>query len=160
MNEISEPDEDSSSRIGTTMNLDLSDPPLVLSQTIYKEELQKWVQKSIAYTFFFVFLQLWKSLSLPFFLSFIPLLWLDCQIFVNAYLFNRTALWRIFLTKQVIHQVCSITFKILLVIYYYFKPFKALIIVIPIIITSLYDLFISSPKLYQCKYMTWTVLFI
>ena len=56
MNEISEPDEDSSSRIGTTMNL--SDPPLVLSQTIYKEELQKWVQKSIAYTFFFVFLQL------------------------------------------------------------------------------------------------------
>lgn len=58
MNEISEPDEDSSSRIGTSMNLDLSDPPLVLSQTIYKEELQKWVHKSIAYTFFFVFLQL------------------------------------------------------------------------------------------------------
>ena len=56
--------------------------------------------------------------------------------------------------KEVIHQTCSIIFKILLIIYLSFEYFSIFFLLAPILITSIYDLIYKVTKDRECKYMT------
>ena len=159
MRVITELNESTSSRVDTSMNLNLSeviDPQIFINS--YREELLKWLQKAIAYFFFFILLQLSFILPIPRSLSLFPLFCLDLQKLFSLYIsLNFNSVWRYFLVKEVVHQVCSITFKVMLMLCINIKSFSVFSLIAPVFITSVYDFIHKASRDNECTYLTWLV---
>ncbi|OMJ66572.1 hypothetical protein SteCoe_36534 [Stentor coeruleus] len=167
MNAITESDERTTSRISGIMNLptDVNDPtesqdPELL-KGIFKEELTNWIFKGFAYMFFFLILSIATILELPLTISMLPLFILDFKITISKSIqLKKDSIFKILISKTIIHQLCSITFKTMILIYIYKIRFRAVYLIVPIAITSIFDLIQRIPKLHECKYLSWLIILI
>lgn len=157
MNTITEVDETtprvtprlSESRLET----DLTDYP-----KNYEAELRTWVERSAAYCFFFIILQITQTTSLNFCFSFIPLFILDLKIVIWAF-WNRgeSSLYDLFFSKNLLHQICSLSFKLMLIYHNQFKSFNSMLMMIPLALAFLNHFFHKSSSSQECEYLTWLV---
>lgn len=170
MRVITENNEDALSRIDTSMNISasihISNLPnsnpaeLYNFRDSYKEELLKWVQKAVGYLFFFILLQLSNSLIIPIYISILPLFLLDFKVLLTSYLRSRGGLSkRFFLSAPAITQYCSIVFKVILIYYLGVNLFEPFFFLVPVFVTCCIDFWNRVPKTFECKYLTWLVLF-
>lgn len=166
MNAMTESDERSTSRISGIMNLatDANEPAgpqdPAITQEVFKEELTNWMHKGIAYMFFFLILTLATLFKLPVTISMLPLFILDLKITISKSIqLKKDSIFKILISKTIIHQLCSITFKTMILIYIYKVHFRAIYLVVPIAVTSIFDLIQRIPKLHECKYLSWLVLY-
>ena len=159
MNTITEVDETtprvtprlSESRLET----DLTDYP-----RNYEAEMRVWVQRSAAYCFFFIILQITQVSSLNISFSFIPLFILDLKIVIWALLNkDESSLYNRFFSKSLLHQICSLTFKLMLIYHYQSKSFNSMLMMIPLVLAFLNHFFHKSSSLQECEYLTWLVIF-
>ena len=165
MREVSEADENSANRMNqelsfsenTNRNL-AGEDTTDMTRKYYRDVIMDWIKKAIGYLFFFIFLQLALLFPIPISISLIPLFCSDIYALQTIYTSSKAKkFWKFCMLKEVIHQTCSIIFKILLIIYLSFEYFSIFFLLAPILITSIYDLIYKVTKDRECKYMTWLV---
>ena len=127
----------------------------------YKEEILAWVKRAIGYFFCCILVQLAILHYIPAYISLLPLIFLDCVLLYQSS--SKTPSFRIIkylLSVSTIHQLCSLTIKIMLSIYLGLLPFSKYLFVIPLMITCFFDLMNRVPKDQECRYLTWLVTYI
>lgn len=164
MNAVTEADERTSPRTRAIMNSNFTvsndanaQIPLVSPEN-YKEELTNWMHKGVAYMFFFIILTLTELIEIPSTLCMIPLFMLDIKIAIAKIIqLKKESIFRILFSKTIIHQLCSIVFKIMILIHMYKFRFRLMYLTVPIVVTSIYDIIQRVPKEQECKYLSWLV---
>ncbi|OMJ86904.1 hypothetical protein SteCoe_11453 [Stentor coeruleus] len=165
MNTVTEADERNSSRgreiisSNSIVSNEVSANIPLVSPENYKEVLTNWMNKGIAYMFFFGILTLTEILEIPTTLSMFPLFMLDIKIAITKILLlKKKSIFKILSSKTIIHQLCSIVFKIMILIHIYQFRFRLIYLIVPITITSIYDLIQHIPKEQECKYLSWLII--
>lgn len=160
MNVVTDVDEGNARRNTMTTPV-TSENGTVENEETYKAIIKTWVQRAVAYCVFFIIAQISVLTPTPPILSLVPLLILDVKILVFKYLYERPARLIYFIfSKEVIHQIFSLAFKILLIIYCLSHAFSALYIPIPVLLAFLNQYFQKIEKTQECKYLSWLVSFI
>ena len=169
MRQITESDEGSTSRVHTITNMNEtvnSIPNLDLSGILqdphevkqsYKEELLAWVKRATAYFFCFILVQLSLLHYIPSYLALLPLVLFDCFLLYRSFSTSPPQVLKFLLSFSTIHQLCSLTIKIMLSIYLGISAFTKFLFIIPLIITCFFDLLNRVPKDRECRYLTWLV---
>lgn len=132
----------------------------VENEETYKAELQIWIQRAAAYLIFFIILQISILTSLPNDLALVPLMVLDIKILIFEYLYSKYGnLFKFLISKNVLHQVCSFVFKLMLVIYNNSHIYSAFIILIPVFLAFLNQFLHKIDKTQECRYLAWLVIY-
>ncbi|OMJ70390.1 hypothetical protein SteCoe_31637 [Stentor coeruleus] len=167
MNATTESDERTTSRITgiTSLQTDANDQSGAQdpreTPEIFKEELKNWMYKGFAYMLFFLILTLSTVFELPYTISMFPLFILDFKIAISKTIqLKKDSIFKILISKTIIHQLCSITFKMMIIIYIYQVKFRAIYLVVPIAVTSIFDLIQRIPRLHECRYLSWLIILI
>lgn len=158
MNQITEVDESNTSRLGSIMNITSISIPQNDSHSIYKDQLKQWLNRGIAYLLFFLFLQFSIILEISKSISLMPLFGLDLILIFKIYFTCRSKpLVTFILSPILIHQLCSIAFKTMLIVCLELGSLQVVYLVIPIAITCIADVLKKVPKNHECVYLTWLV---
>jgi hypothetical protein len=159
MNQVTENEDQSESRIDTVMSLSLGNREMQDPALVYKGELIKWVNKGVVYLFFFLFLQTSIVTDIAWTVSLVPLFYSDFKILSKNFTLSRNQpLYKYLLAKDVVHQFCSAIFKIMLVFHIHVDHFYSVFLIVPVSVTCIYDIISRAPSVHECEYMTWLVL--
>lgn len=159
MNVVTDVDEGVARRNTMTTPV-ISENGTAENEETYKAIIKTWMQRAVAYCLFFIIAQISILTPTPPVLSLIPLIALDIKILVFKYLYERPArIIKFIFCKEVIHQIFSLAFKILLIIYSLSHAFSALYIPIPVLLAFLNQYFQKIEKTQECRYLSWLVIF-
>jgi len=151
--------EDATARRNTVTSIAISENLNAENEETYKEIIKIWIERAIGYCLFFIILQASILTSIPSILTLAPLILLDLKILVFKYLFDKPErIFRFIFSKEILHQVFSLAFKTLLIIYITCHIFSALFIPIPVLLAFLNQYFQKIDKTHECKYLSWLVI--
>ena len=157
MNANTESDEATTSRVIASLPIGLR--PLSRTSDIYKEVLLDWVQQSVAYLLFFIVLQVALLIEAQVDPAFIPLFALNLKIIVFHVCSKRgSSLSELVFSMQVINELTSIAFKILLLIHKNNQGFNAIFIIVPVGVSFVNQLIHKPSKSEECRYLTWMII--
>lgn len=158
MNIVTDVDEVTGRR-NTVTSVNISENLNSENEETYKVIIKTWIERAIGYCLFFIILQVSLLTTIPSTLSLLPLILLDLKILVFKYLFDRPErILRFIFSKEILHQMFSLTFKTLLIIYSTWHLFSALYIPIPVLLAFLNQYFHKIDKTHECKYLSWLVI--
>jgi hypothetical protein len=127
--------------------------------TEFREELIDWVQRAVAYLFFFILFQATLIIQTPPDSALIPLFALDIKNLVFLYCSKRyPTCFKRLSSQESINQLSSIAFKTLILVHKNSKSFNALFLISPIGISVIYHFVFKVSKSGECRYLTWLVI--
>lgn len=127
--------------------------------TLFRQELINWVQLTIAYLFFFILFQVTVLINSPPDAALIPLFAFDIKNLVFLYCSKKyPKIIKAIFSYESINQICSLVFKILVLVHKNSKSFNALLLIAPVGISVLGHFVYRVSKSEECRYLTWLVL--
>lgn len=126
---------------------------------LFREELINWVQLTVAYLFFFIIFQVTILINSPPDAALIPLFAFDIKNLVFLYCSKKyPKIIKAIFSYESVNQICSLAFKILILVHKNSKSFNALVLITPVGVSVVGQFVYRVSKSEECRYLSWLVI--